>query len=127
TGVPGHWRGRNCGETAQLRGIIVDRIVRQSMTICGVLVGLLMLAQSPAEAASRTSLSFPCRYAQRMVICTLTGHHFYPRERVRIVYTVFASPAQGAKAVGVYRRMTLTGAQGSFTRPAFWAYFDPRN
>ena len=53
--------------------------------------------------------------------------HFYPRERVRIVYTVFASPAQGAKVVGVYRRMTLTDVRGNFTRPAFWAYFDPRN
>ena len=93
-----------------IMGNLVDRIIRQSMTISGVLVGLLVLTQSHAEAASRASLSFPCRYTQRMVKCTLSGHHFYPRERVRIVYTVFASPAPGAKVVGTYRRLTVTDA-----------------
>ena len=96
-----------------MRGIIVDRIVRHAVAIVGVLVGPLVLAQSPVEAASRASLSFPCGYTQRMVRRTLSGHYFYARERVRIVYTVFASPAPGAKAVGTYRRMMVTDAQGN--------------
>ena len=100
---------------------------RWTMAAVGVLVGLLVLVQSPAEATSHASLTFPCRYTKLRVVCTLSGHHFYPRERVRIVYTVFASPAQGAKVVATYRRRAVTDARGNFTRPAFWTSVDPRN
>lgn len=110
-----------------MRGIVAHCIGRRAVAAVSVLVGLLVLVQSPAAAASRASLDFPCRYIRLRVACTLSGHHFYPRERVRIVYTVFASPAQGAKVVTMYRRRAMTDARGSFTRPAFWICIDPRN
>jgi len=108
-----------------MRGRVMNRSVGRWVAMVGVLVVPLTVVPSPTEAVARAALSFPCRYAPRKIICTLSGHHFHAHERVQIVYTVFASPAQGAPVVGIYRRKTVTDARGSFTRPPFWAYVNP--
>jgi len=99
-------------------GFLMNGIARFSVI---VLAGLLSLGLFPVSAATpRPAIAFPCALQQQRVICRLSGRDFYPHERVRIIYTVFASPVEGARAVAVYRRTTTTDGRGSFTRPSLW-------
>jgi len=98
--------------------------MRSAIAFVGVLAALALTSHAPVNAVGAT-LSFPCHFVQKTVVCTLSGQHFHPREAVHIIYMVRASPALGAPVTATYRRLAVTDIHGSFTRPPFWTSFDP--
>ncbi len=81
-------------------------------------------------AASHPSLSLPITFKGSTAFCRLSGHGFYPHERVQITYTVRTAVgvvSQHMFDTTMYRRTAMTDSHGSFTRPALYFRFDTRN